>query len=72
MKRINRDLFEEQFEIFFGAEQTVKCGETMIFSYQKQAFLKNRFTNEILPTNIFARSEEYGELMVIDAYCTQN
>ena len=72
MEKINRDLFEEQFEIFFGTEQTVICGETMIFSYQKQAFLKNRFTKEIISTNIFACSEELGEWMVINALCTQN
>lgn len=72
MKKINRGLFDEQFEIFFGREQTVICGKTMIFSYQKQAFLKNRFTNEIISTNIFASSEEYGELMVIETFCTQN
>lgn len=69
IKKISRRSFEEQFEIIFGKEQTLNSGTNNVLFNQKQAFLKNRKTGEIVPTNIFASSEELGELLVIEAFC---
>lgn len=67
--KIDRNLFDELFEIVFGEEQTLNSGTSKVLFNQKQAFLKNRETGEITPTGIFASAEELGELLVIETYC---
>ena len=67
--KISRTSFDETFEIFFGKAQTLNPDTIKVMFDQKQAFLKNRETGEIIPTNIYASSEEFGELLVIENYC---
>jgi hypothetical protein len=69
IKKIHRDLFEEQFEIVFGEEQTLNAGTSQVLFRRKQAFLKNKLTGEIISTDVFTDSEEYGELLVLEKFC---
>ena len=70
--KISRSIFDKQFQIIFGEEQTVNSGTSLPIFNQKQAFLKNRNTGEIIPTSIFSSNEEFGELMVFESYCTDD
>lgn len=70
LTKISRALFDQQFEIVFGKDQKLDWGTNKDLSNQKQAFLKNFKTGEIVPTNIYASSEEFGELLVIEKFCT--
>ncbi len=69
-EKISRSSFDEQFEIVFGQEQTLNSGTIKVLFNQKQAYLKNRKTGETIPTNIFASTEEVGELLVIETFCS--
>ena len=69
LEKINKSDFEEQFEIFFSSEQTLNSGTSKVLFNQKQAFLKDKETGEVIPTDVFANSEELGEAMVIERYC---
>jgi hypothetical protein len=69
VNKTSRILFDERFEILFSEEQTLNLGKINVLFKQKEALLKNRVTGEILPTNIFASSEEFAELLVIEKFC---
>lgn len=67
--KINKKVFDSQFEIFFAEAQTINSETIKVLFNQKQGFLKNKQTGETIPKNIFATSEEHGKQMVIEAYC---
>ena len=69
VEKISRSSFDEQFEIVFDKGQILNSGTTKVLFNQKQAFLKNKATGDIVPTNVFASSEELGELLVIEQFC---
>jgi len=70
IEKITKREFEELFEIFFGEEQTLNAGSGRVLFNQRQAFLKDKGTGEVIPTNLYASSPELGEAMVYERYCT--
>jgi len=69
IEKMSRSSFDEKFEIIFGEAQTLFSGTSKVLCNQKQAFLKNKMTAEIIPTDIYSTSEELGELLVIEQLC---
>ena len=69
IEKMNRSSFDEKFDIIFGEPQTLFSGTSKVLFNQKQAFLKNKMTAEIIPTDIYSTSEELGELLVIEQLC---
>lgn len=69
MEKMTKDSFEELYEILFSEKQTLNSGTTEVLFNQKQGLLKNKKKGEIIPTNIFASSEELGRAMIIQKYC---
>ena len=69
IKKMSRSSFDEKFDIIFGEAKTLFSGTSKVLFNQKQAFLKDKITAEIIPTNIYSPSEELGELLVIEQLC---
>lgn len=69
MEKMSKKEFEEKFEIVFGSEETLNSGTSNVLFNQKQAFIKDKKTGEIRPTEIYASSEDFGELLVIEKFC---
>ena len=68
-EKISRSSFDQQFDIIFRDTQTLNSGTSKVLFNQKQAFLKNKLTDEIIETNIYASDEELGEALVIEQFC---
>ncbi|MBC7629317.1 hypothetical protein [Ferruginibacter sp.] len=64
-------LFYETYEILFGEPETINSGTSKIMSNQRKIILKKKATGELINTAIYSSSEELGELMVLEKYCSQ-
>ncbi len=69
MEKMDRADFEKQYAVLIDKKETLSPGTNKVLFNQRQALLKHLSSGEIIPTGVYASTDEYAEFLVFERFC---